>query len=118
MRDELLASGEVVWSGAGAISRSDGWIALHTADTAPLSLAAPAAIEFTDRHRMVLDTLSHGGGFFFRQLADGHDDELKTGLWELVWAGWVTGDTFAPVRALLAGSRRGGGRSTPAHRSR
>jgi ATP-dependent helicase Lhr and Lhr-like helicase len=118
MLDELLASGEVVWSGVGAISGSDGWIALHTADTAPLSLAAPAEIEFTDRHRMLLDTLSHGGGFFFRQLANGHDDELKTALWELVWAGRITGDTFAPVRALLAGSRRGGGRSTPAHRSR
>ena len=60
MLDELLASGEVVWSGAGTISGSDGWIALHMADTAPLSLAAPAEIEFTDRHRMILDTL--GGG--------------------------------------------------------
>jgi len=119
MLDELLASGEVLWSGAGAISGSDGWIALHTADTAPLSLAVPAEIEFTDRHRMLLDTLSGAGAFFFRQLAGGRDDELKTALWELVWAGWVTGDTFAPVRAMLAGSRRsGGGRSTPAHRQR
>ena len=121
MLDELLASGEVVWSGGGSISGSDGWIALHMADTAPLSLAAPAKIEFNERHRMILDTLSPGGGFFFRQLADGHDDELttalKTALWELVWAGWVTGDTFAPVRALLSGSRRGG-RSSPAHRQR
>jgi ATP-dependent Lhr-like helicase len=93
---------------------------LHTADTAPLSLAAPAEIEFTDRHRIILDTLSHGGGYFFRQLADGQDsDGLKEALWELVWAGWVTGDTFAPVRAMLAGSRRPGGRrSAPAHRHR
>ena len=57
MLDELLASGEVLWSGAGAISGSDGWIALHMADTAPLSLQAPAEIEFTDRHRLILDTL-------------------------------------------------------------
>jgi len=119
MLDELLASGEVVWSGAGAISSSDGWIALHMADTAPLTLAGPAEIEFTDRHRILLDTLGGGGGFFFRQLAGAGDDELKTALWELVWAGWVTGDTFAPVRAILAGSRRGGGgRSAPAHRQR
>ena len=115
MLDELLASGEVAWSGGGAISGSDGWIALHMTDTAPLSLAPPAEIEFNDRHRIILDTLSRGGGFFFRQLADGSQDELKTALWELVWAGWVTGDTFAPVRALLAGSRR---RSSPAHRQR
>jgi ATP-dependent helicase Lhr and Lhr-like helicase len=119
MLDELLASGEVVWSGAGAISSSDGWIALHMADTTPLSLTAPAEIEFTDSHRRILDTLSRGGGFFFRQLADGRDEELKSALWELVWAGWVTGDTFAPVRALLSGSgRSGSGRSTPAHRNR
>ena len=118
MLDELLASGEVVWSGAGTISASDGWISLHMADTAPLSLQAPAEIEFTDRHRMILDTLSRGGGFFFRQLADGHDSqELKAALWELVWAGWVTGDTFAPVRSLLAGTRRSP-RSSPAHRHR
>jgi ATP-dependent helicase Lhr and Lhr-like helicase len=118
MLDELLATGEVTWSGAGAISGSDGWIALHPADTAPLSLAPPTEIEFTDRHRMIVDTLSHGGGYFFRQLAGGADsDELKQALWELVWAGWLTGDTFAPVRALLAGSQRGR-RSTPAHRQR
>ncbi|MFZ0834060.1 MAG: ATP-dependent helicase, partial [Mycobacterium sp.] len=129
MLDELLASGEVLWSGAGAISGSDGWIALHMADTAPLSRQAPAQIEFTDRHRLILDILGGsgraGGGFFFRQLADrgreeqiGHpfdDHELKAALWELVWAGWVTGDTFAPVRGLLTGTGR---RSAPAHRQR
>jgi len=119
MLDELLAAGEVTWSGLGTISGSDGWIALHPSDTAPLSLAAPAEIEFTQRHRMVLDTLGYGGGFFFRQLADGSaTDELKQALWDLVWAGWVTGDTFAPVRALLAGTRRHGGRRAPAHRHR
>ncbi|MDT5091200.1 MAG: ATP-dependent helicase Lhr and Lhr-like helicase [Mycobacterium sp.] len=116
MLDELLASGEVVWSGAGAISGSDGWISLHMADTAPLSLATPAEIDFTDHHRAILDTLGHGGGFFFRQLAGGiNDSELRVALWELVWAGRVTGDTFAPVRAMLAGSRRAG---RPAHRNR
>jgi len=115
MLDELLAAGEVTWSGAGMISGSDGWIALHPAETAPLSLPAPAEIEFTDRHRMILDMLSHGGGYFFRQLADDDTEEPKRALWELVWAGWVTGDTFAPVRALLAGSQRGR-RSAPAHR--
>ena len=40
MLDELLASGEVTWSGAGSISGSDGWIALHASDSAPLTLAA------------------------------------------------------------------------------
>jgi ATP-dependent helicase Lhr and Lhr-like helicase len=118
MLDELLASGEITWSGAGSISGSDGWIALHVADSASLTLPAPAAIDLADTHRAVLDTLAGGGAYFFRQLAqDGHgESELKTALWELVWAGRVTGDTFAPVRALLAGtgSRK---RSAPAHRA-
>ena len=108
MLDELLATGEVTWSGAGSISGSDGWIALHIADSAPLTLAAPAEIEFTDAHRAILDTLAGGGAYFFRQLAQAGIGEatLKAALWELVWAGWVTGDTFAPVRALLGGARR------------
>ncbi len=48
MLDELLASGEVIWSGAGPISGSDGWIAFHLADSAPLTLAAPSEIEFAE----------------------------------------------------------------------
>jgi len=117
--DELLATGEVTWSGAGSISGSDGWIALHPSDSAPLTLPPVAAeIDFTDAHRAILDTLTGGGAYFFRQLAQDEIDEttLKAALWELVWAGWVTGDTFAPIRAMLggAGARK---RSAPAHRT-
>jgi ATP-dependent Lhr-like helicase len=115
--DELLASGEVMWSGAGSISGSDGWVAFHSADTAPLTLAAGSEIEFTATHRAVLDMLAGGGAFFFRQLGQEGigEAELKTALWELIWAGWVTGDTFAPVRATLSGAP-GRKRSAPAHR--
>ena len=80
-------------------------------------LAGGAEIEFTDAHRAVLDALAGGGAFFFRQLA-GHgivEGELKAALWELIWAGWVTGDTFAPVRALLGGAPGARKRSAPAH---
>lgn len=108
--DELLASGEVLWSGAGAISGADGWIVFHNADSAPLTLSPGAPIDLDDTHRAILDTLVGGGAFFFRQLGA---NDAKTALWELIWAGWVTGDTFAPVRAMLAG---GGKRSAPAHR--
>ena len=114
MLDELLASGEVTWSGAGSISSGDGWIAFHSAETAPLTLAAPVEIEFTDVHREIMATLGHGGAYFFRQLTNGAGvgdptTTVKQALWELIWAGWVTGDTFAPVRALLAGSGKRGG---------
>ncbi|NNH70270.1 DEAD/DEAH box helicase [Nocardia uniformis] len=60
---------------------------------------------------------STGGAYFFRQLADatGLEDEaaVVTALWELVWAGYVAGDTFVPVRALLSGTTR----TTTAHRT-
>jgi ATP-dependent Lhr-like helicase len=121
MLDELLATGEVTWSGAGSISGSDGWIALHASDSAPLTLhalGAPTELDLTDVHRAILDTLAGGGAYFFRQLAqdDISDAALKEALWELIWAGRVTGDTFAPLRALLggAGARK---RSAPAHRT-
>jgi len=115
--DELLASGEVLWSGAGSISGSDGWVAFHTADAAPLTLAAGSEIDFTAVHRAILDMLAGGGAFFFRQLGQLEigEAELKAALWELIWAGWVTGDTFAPVRAMLSGAP-GSRRSAPAHR--
>ncbi len=118
MLDELLATGEVTWSGAGSISGSDGWIALHIADSAPMTLAAPAEIEFTDVHGAILEALAGGGAYFFRQLtASGADQAtFKTALWELIWAGWVTGDTFAPVRAMLGGGPGTRKRSAPAHR--
>lgn len=114
MLDELLAAGEVTWSGAGPIAGSDGWIAFHTADSAPLTLAQPAEIDFTDTHREIMATLENGGAYFFRQLGAA-DDTVKQALWELVWAGWVTGDTFGPVRATLGGTRRKAG---GAHRQR
>ncbi|HUH69913.1 MAG TPA: ATP-dependent helicase [Mycobacterium sp.] len=119
MLDELLATGEVTWSGSGSISGSDGWIALHASDSAPLTLTAPANIDFTDAHRAILDTLAGSGAYFFRQLAQSGlpDTELKAALWELIWASWVTGDTFAPIRAMLGGGAGARRRSTPAHRA-
>lgn len=126
MLDELLAAGEVTWSGAGSISGTDGWVAFHHADTAPLTLTPPAEIEFTDAHRVILDTLGapgeSRGAFFFRQLGQPRisEEELKAALWELIWAGWITGDTFAPIRAILTGGRVPGTRRTanPAHQHR
>lgn len=121
MLDELLATGEVTWSGAGSISGSDGWIALHAGESAPLTLDGPADIDLGDAHRAILDTLAGGGAYFFRQLTQSgfSEAELKAALWELIWAGWITGDTFAPVRAVLGGTgaRKRARPSQPAHRS-
>ncbi|MFC9997939.1 ATP-dependent helicase [Nocardia sp. NPDC127526] len=184
--DELMATGEVLWSGHGSITAKDGWIALHPAEQAPLTLTPPAHIDFTEaqislltamgatviggpvRPRPALDSdtsslrgavdeardiagrdnengsgaalegglsatsqapdrrgdgpayqvvPSSGGAYFFRQLLEAAGGDNESGvlaeLWELVWAGYVAGDTFAPVRALLSGTTR----TTTAHRT-
>ena len=127
MLDELLASGEVIWSGAGAISGSDGWVVFHHADTAPLTLATPADLELSEAHRAIVDVLGSPGesrgAFFFRQLAEdiaGREGTFTAALWDLIWGGWVSGDTFAPVRAMLTGGTRPGTRrpAAAAHRRR
>ncbi|WP_104081235.1 ATP-dependent helicase [Cryobacterium sp. Y11] len=107
MLDELTNAGEVLWAGAGTLAGNDGWVSLHLAETAQLTLPLPSAVEVTPLQQEILATLGSGGGYFFRQLADAvgsqDDSELVHGLWDLVWAGLVNNDTFAPVRSLLAG---------------
>ncbi len=121
--DKLTASGDVIWRGHSSLPGDDGWISLHLAETAHLTLAAPSEeIDLTDMHRSVLDALAGGGAFFFRTLSDsvkGTDDlQLTAVLWDLLWAGRITNDTLVPLRALLAGGRtahrprRAGPRST------
>lgn len=117
--DELTASGEVLWAGHAALPGSDGWVSLHLADQAPLTLPDHSPFEHSELHQGVLDALAPGGAFFFRQLADQvsrqvgstTDAALSAALWDLVWAGRISNDTLTPLRAL---TRSG----TPAHRSR
>ncbi|MGF9649850.1 DEAD/DEAH box helicase [Pseudarthrobacter oxydans] len=112
MLDELMATGEVLWSGAGALPGNDGWISLHLADSAELTLNPAMDYEPGDAQQRLLEHLrTNGGGYFFRQLTEVaggmdsvlSDQEIVTALWDLAWAGRITGDTFAPVRALIAG---------------
>ncbi len=117
MLDELLGAGEVVWSGAGALPGSDGWVQLHPGDLvlpAHRERPEPSAVQ-----SLLLDAVSGGGAYLFRQLVDHvsvsaeekpEDGSLVDALWELVWAGRLAGDSFSPLRARLGG--RG------AHRSR
>ncbi|AYF97601.1 ATP-dependent helicase [Protaetiibacter intestinalis] len=127
MLDELMASGEVVWAGRGELPGGDGWVSLHLADAAGLTLPAPLALEPDPLRERLLTALDGGGGYFFRQLAAAAagddsptDTELARALWDLVWAGRVTGDTFAGLRARL-GATTTRTRATPrgrAHRAR
>jgi ATP-dependent Lhr-like helicase len=112
MLDELMAAGEVLWSGAGGLPGNDGWVSLHLADSAELTLNPAVDFEPGDAQQRLLDHLrNNGGGYFFRQLTEVaggmdsvlSDQDVVSALWDLAWAGRITGDTFAPVRALIAG---------------
>jgi ATP-dependent Lhr-like helicase len=112
MLDELMAAGDVLWSGAGALPGNDGWVSLHLADSAELTLNPAIDFEPGDAQQRLLDHLrNNGGGYFFRQLTEVaggmdavlSDQDVVSALWDLAWAGRITGDTFAPVRAMIAG---------------
>jgi ATP-dependent Lhr-like helicase len=107
--DELCTSGDVVWLGAGGIGQRDGRVRLSFADQ--VALLAPGW-ERPDRpegsvHELIRETLAATGASFWAQLrsaADGaSESEVLTALWDLVWAGEVTNDSLAPLRAVLSG---------------
>ncbi|KAF2418712.1 DEAD/DEAH box helicase [Microbacterium sp. B35-30] len=110
MLDELTATGEVIWSGHGSLPGRDGWIALHPADTVPLTLTLPDdadEIAPGSLDAQLLAALEGGGAYFAAQLRQttGADNEQSVvdALWRLTWAGRITNDTFAPVRGLVSG---------------
>ncbi|GEC98135.1 hypothetical protein KVA01_02900 [Kocuria varians] len=117
MLDELMATGEVLFSGAGSLGGEDGWVAFHLAEAAELSLPPvgqlEAAAEALDSalERELLAVLRRGGAYFAWQLVQPLAESglaadmpaLRTALWNLLWAGLITNDTYAPVRALISG---------------
>ncbi len=124
--DELGAMGEVGWVGRGALGRDDGRIALFRPGREALkpTIAAdanddPASRPGGPRHDKIREHLRTRGASFYRAIhataGGGSDREMLDALWDLVWAGEVTNDTFAPLRALRwkrptgsgAGARRG-----------
>jgi ATP-dependent helicase Lhr and Lhr-like helicase len=128
MLDELMSSGEVLWAGHGTLPGTDGWVSLHLAETAALTLPEPdPEFEEGPLHRAILEVLQGGGAYFFRDLSDAvvarlgdrsdtprphtDDEAMVTALWDLVWAGYVTGDTLTPLRTLL-------GSGSSSHRTR
>ena len=108
MLDELTGAGEVIWSGGGALPGNDGWVSLHLADSAGLTLPEPTGAETTELQRSILASLTGGGAYFFRQLSNAvgstDDTELLASLWDLVWSGLVTNDTLSPLRSYLGAS--------------
>ncbi|MGK9219562.1 MULTISPECIES: ATP-dependent helicase [unclassified Microbacterium] len=108
MLDELTATGEVVWSGHGSLPGRDGWIALHPADAASFTVPdIDGELAEGSLEAQLVAALAGGGAYFASQLreATGAENEQSVveALWNLVWTGRVTNDTFAPLRTLLGG---------------
>lgn len=143
MLDELLSGGEVVWSGRGRAGTRDGWVSLHPAETAGVTLPLDRVQPEGQVHLAVVDAL-RGGALFFRdvvarvremahaqklepQITEHNGAEpsaaeppiaevaIRDALWDLVWDGVVSNDTFAPMRAVLAGGGTSG--AGTAHRA-
>ena len=123
--DQLCTSGEVVWVGAGALGATDGRVRLVFRDQA--ALLVPAAESCVGAvHDALRDRLRAGGASFWPDLVAAaqaaslpYDTEtVLAALWDLVWAGEVTNDSLAPLRARIAGHRSAGTRRQPSRAGR
>ncbi len=134
--DSLCASGELAWVGAGALGRS-GRVALYFRDDA--AAIGPPSIVGSVRaggeppggaeHELLRARLAQGPLFFIDLLAEVASspagetsaEGLRDALWDLVWAGEVTNDAWAPLRAprlSLARATAPGGHLAVGARSR
>ncbi|WIM68371.1 ATP-dependent helicase [Corynebacterium breve] len=106
MLDELTLSGEVLIVGEGKAGARDPWLMLLPADYAEqLTPLVDEPLLSTTQHAIVQRTRT-GGGFLFTDFLEGTDaDELREAMWDLVEAGLIAPDSFAPIRARLAGGK-------------
>jgi ATP-dependent helicase Lhr and Lhr-like helicase len=95
--DQLCASGELVWAGAG-LDR----VAVFFREDAPV-LGRPAAAPAPagEAHDAIRAALAGGARFWVELLAETGlgDADVLPALWDLVWAGEATNDAWQPLRA-------------------
>jgi ATP-dependent Lhr-like helicase len=95
--DQLCASGEVVWVGAG-LDR----VAVFFREDAP-ALGRPAAAPRpeSDAHDRIRELLGRSAEFWYDLVAatELEPEVALPALWDLVWAGEVTNDAWTPLRA-------------------
>jgi len=101
--DSLCSSGELVWVGAGPLARS-GRVALYFREDAPLlgPPPLPAGISAPDapEHGLLRARLRTGPCFFTDLLTelDLPAEAIRAALFDLVWTGEATNDSWAPLR--------------------
>jgi ATP-dependent Lhr-like helicase len=95
--DQLCASGELVWVGAGL----DRVAVFFREDAAVLGRPDGAERPEGGVHDRIRETLGRSAQFWFDLVDEVGIDpaELLPALWDLVWAGEVTNDAWTPLRA-------------------
>src|SRR5262249_56605250 len=93
-------------TGVEPLGPNDGRVALFLADQLPLLAAppTPAPGELAARLRALFE--ARGALFFADVLREtgAFGGDVLAALWEMVWAGELTNDTFAPLRSFLRGA--------------
>jgi ATP-dependent helicase Lhr and Lhr-like helicase len=107
--DTVMASGQVIWVGLEQIGNRDGRVALYLNESLPLLLPPQELrsepVSLSERAVKIGDFLAQNGASFFAPmhaaLGGGFSGDTRDALWELVWSGEITNDTFHPLRDLL-----------------
>jgi ATP-dependent Lhr-like helicase len=115
--DLLTSAGEVIWVGVSPLGDRDGRMSLYLADSLRLLHAPASEPPNEERHQALRAHLERHGASFFAELLDaaggGLAQAVLEALWDLVWAGEVTNDAPAALRAFLrpasSSRRRAGG---------
>ncbi len=109
-----------MWIGAGPLGADDGRVRLFFRDRVRLLATRPAIEGAPDGeiHDAIRDRLLRAGASFWPDLvaATGVADDavVLTALWDLVWAGEITNDTFGPLRVpRRASAKRSSARARP-----
>jgi ATP-dependent helicase Lhr and Lhr-like helicase len=102
--DALTAGGEIVWCGVEPLGERDGRLAVYLTDHLPVLRRPPDIRPLSAREQAIVAHLTARGASFFADLhtaaGGGYPGETVDALWDLVWLGVITNDTFHALRAF------------------
>ncbi|MCB0875221.1 MAG: DEAD/DEAH box helicase [Solirubrobacterales bacterium] len=107
--DQLSTGGEIVWIGAGPVGRT-GRVAFYFREDVRIAGPPPANAKLEppegEVHDAIRELLAQRPAFWLDLVVDlaagettWEKEELHSALWDLAWAGEVTNDAVAPLRA-------------------
>ncbi len=126
MLDRMASAGELLWVGRGRLGARDGRVAIFRRERYGVLAGGGTAADSGDHgesgsdewpangpHGAIVAQLGARGACFTFDLVDRvvsagdwREGEVEAALWDLVWAGRVTNDTFLPLASLGRGRRR------------